>query len=225
MKLKMIKRSYSLEWKIALLISLGYCGYFLYGYFKNPEIIHDKSIFIGLAIFVSLFVMSLLGLLLGWKKREAINLEGWKYKLYGKNKRLFLLYTGFRIGEMLTIEKANVDLEQMTVKGGIKTKASKDRIVPIHPRIQKFVKQRMTETGKYLFSYNGKKLSTSQYYIFWNRVMDELKIHHTPHECPTHFPVKIWILPVQIKSALIMMGHNVKGRLVKEFTPIKLLRN
>jgi len=76
MKLKMIKRSYSLEWKIALLISLGYCGYFLYGYFKNPEIIHDKSIFIGLAIFVSLFVMSLLGLLLGWEKREAINLDG-----------------------------------------------------------------------------------------------------------------------------------------------------
>ena len=102
MKLKMIKRSYSLEWEIALLISLGYCGYFLYGYFKNPEIIHDKSIFIGLAIFVLLFVMSLLGLLLGWEKREAINLDGWKYKLYGKNKRLFLLYTGLVDGLLFT---------------------------------------------------------------------------------------------------------------------------
>ena len=102
MKLKMINRSYSLEWILDVLIRLGYCGYFLYGYFKNPEIIHDKSIFIGLAIFVSLFVMSLLGLLLGWKKREAINLEGWKYKLYGKNKRLFLLYTGLVDGLLFT---------------------------------------------------------------------------------------------------------------------------
>ena len=102
MKLKMIKRSYSLEWKIAFLISLGYCGYFLYGYFKNPETIHDKSIFIGLANFVSLFVMSLLGLLLGWEKREAINLDGWKYKLYGKNKCLFLLCTGLVDGLLFT---------------------------------------------------------------------------------------------------------------------------
>lgn len=102
MKLKMVKRSYSLEWKIVLFVSLGYCGYFLYGYFKNPEIIHDKSIFIGLAIFALLFVMSLLGLLLGWEKREAINLDGWKYKLYGKNKRLFLLCTGLVDGLLFT---------------------------------------------------------------------------------------------------------------------------
>ena len=46
--------------------------------------------------------MSLLGLLLGWEKREAINLDGWKYKLYGKNKRLFLLYTGLVDGLLFT---------------------------------------------------------------------------------------------------------------------------
>lgn len=123
---------------------------------------------------------------------------------------LFLLYTGFRIGEMLTIEKANVDLEQMTAKGGIKTKAGKDRIVPIHPRIQKFVKQRMTESGKYLFSYNGKKLSTSQYYIFWNRVMDELKIHHTPHECRHTFRSRLDSAGANKVCIDLMMGHKSK---------------
>lgn len=123
---------------------------------------------------------------------------------------LFLLYTGSRIGEMLTIEKANVDLEQMTVKGGIKTKAGKDRIVPIHPRIQKFVKHRMTETGKYLFSYNGKKLSTSQYYIFWNRVMDELKIHHTPHECRHTFRSRLDSAGANKVCIDLMMGHKSK---------------
>lgn len=94
MKLKVITRNYYLEWIVVLLVSLGYCGYFVYSYLKTPEIIDDKPASAGLAIFVSLFVLSFLGLLLGWKKKEAVDLEGWKYKLYRRNKSLFLLYTG-----------------------------------------------------------------------------------------------------------------------------------
>ena len=123
---------------------------------------------------------------------------------------LFLLYTGFRIGEMLTIEKENVDLEQMTIKGGIKTKAGKDRIVPIHPRIQKFVQQRMTEEGKYLFCYKGKKLSSSQYYIFWNDVMNTLQIHHTPHECRHTFRSRLDSAGANKVCIDLMMGHKSK---------------
>lgn len=66
---------------------------------------------------------------------------------------LFLLYTGFRISEMLTLESDNVDLEQMTMKGGIKTKAGKDRLIPIHPRIENFVRKHKAEGHKYLFTY------------------------------------------------------------------------
>ena len=122
---------------------------------------------------------------------------------------------------------SNVDLEQMTLKGGIKTKAGKDRIVPIHPRIQKFVKQRMTETGKYLFSYNGKKLSTSQYYIFWNRVMDELKIHHTPHECRHTFRSRLDSAGANKVCIDLMMGHKSKevGERVYTHKTIEELKN
>lgn len=123
---------------------------------------------------------------------------------------LFLLYTGFRIGEMLTIEKTNVDLEQMIVKGGIKTKAGKDRIVPIHPRIQKFVRNRMTEAGTYLFSYKGRKLSSSQYYIFWNDIMKQLKIKHTPHECRHTFRSRLDSAGANKRCIDLLMGHTSK---------------
>lgn len=123
---------------------------------------------------------------------------------------LFFLYTGFRIGEMTTIECANVNLEEMTIKGGIKTKAGKDRIVPIHPKIQGFVRNRMSEGNKYLFSYNGKKLSASQYYIFWNAIMEQLQMHHTPHECRHTFRSRLDSARANKRCIDLLMGHTSK---------------
>ena len=48
---------------------------------------------------------------------------------------LFMIYTGFRIGEVFTILKENVHLDEGYIIGGIKTKAGKDRIVPLPPQI------------------------------------------------------------------------------------------
>ena len=46
---------------------------------------------------------------------------------------LILTYTGFRIGEFLSLKKKeNVHLEEGYFTGGSKTDASKNRIVPIH---------------------------------------------------------------------------------------------
>ena len=52
---------------------------------------------------------------------------------------LFSLYTGFRPSEVLLIETVNVDLARWRIKGGIKTDAGIDRIVPVHPLIRQLV--------------------------------------------------------------------------------------
>lgn len=123
---------------------------------------------------------------------------------------LFFLYTGFRIGEMTTIECANVNLEEMTIKGGIKTKAGKDCIVPIHPKIQGFVRSRMSEGNKFLFSYKGKKLSATQYYIFWNQIMEQLSMSHTPHECRHTFRSRLDSAGANKRCIDLLMGHTSK---------------
>ncbi|MFZ2539806.1 MAG: tyrosine-type recombinase/integrase [Oscillospiraceae bacterium] len=124
---------------------------------------------------------------------------------------LVFLYTGFRISELLDIKTANVDLEAMTIKGGTKTRAGKDRIVPIHSKILKLIEVKMKEGNEYLFPYNNKKCSKVQYYIIWNIIMDELELNHTPHECRHTFRSRLDSAGANKVCIDLMMGHKSAG--------------
>ena len=73
---------------------------------------------------------------------------------------LFLLYSGFRISEMLDLETAKVNLETGTITGGTKTKAGKDRVVPIHSKVRHIVERRMKEGNQHLFYHRPCRIST-----------------------------------------------------------------
>lgn len=122
---------------------------------------------------------------------------------------LILLYSGFRISELLSLETEKINLGDIPYfQGGVKTKAGKDRIVPIHPLILDFVKARVQEGNKYLISVNGKKLSTSQYYIIWNQFMNKLNQEHTPHECRHTFRSRLDSAGANKVCIDLMMGHK-----------------
>lgn len=123
---------------------------------------------------------------------------------------LFMLYTGFRIGEMITIESQNVDINQMIIKGGIKTSAGKNRIVPIHPRILSIVQNRLSDGHTYLFSYNHKKLTKSSYYIYWGTIMQQLGMQHTPHDCRHTVRTMLDSAGANKKCMDLIMGHASK---------------
>ncbi len=120
---------------------------------------------------------------------------------------LFFLYTGFRISEVLSLETENIDLVQMTIKGGLKTKAGRDRIVPIHPRLLPLIEKRMAEGASYLFSLNGRPISATYYYRFWHAVMDSLSMRHTPHECRHTFRSRLDSAGGNKKCIDLLMGH------------------
>lgn len=63
---------------------------------------------------------------------------------------LIMVYIGFRISELMELTRFSVDLERQTVTGGMKTEAGKGRIVPIHPKILKYVKAWCDRGGKSL---------------------------------------------------------------------------
>ena len=96
---------------------------------------------------------------------------------------IFLLYTGFRINEMLSLKVENVNLAEGFMIGGSKTTAGKNRIVPIHSKILPIVEARVAEGNEYLFSYNEKQMCQATYRTFWNDVMQANSLKHTPHEC------------------------------------------
>lgn len=123
---------------------------------------------------------------------------------------LVFLYAGWRIGELLTLKTADVDLKEMTFKGGIKTKNGKGRVVPIHSKIQSIVERRVNEGNTYLFSMNGKKISATQYYTFWNGIMEQLGQTHTPHECRHTFRSRLDSAGANKVCIDLMMGHKSK---------------
>lgn len=98
---------------------------------------------------------------------------------------IVMIYTGFRVGELLDIENANVDLENWTIIGGSKTEAGMNRIVPISKHIRPLIEKRYDSSNKYLFTRkNGKPYTYSNYLREnWNRIMESLGMDHRPHEC------------------------------------------
>lgn len=123
---------------------------------------------------------------------------------------LVFLYSGFRISELLGLKTENVDLDQGTFQGGTKSASGKNRIVPIHSKIFELVQRRVEEGNEYLFSINGKKVSTPKYYEIWNSIMNELEMEHTPHECRHTFRSRLDSAGANKVCIDLMMGHKSK---------------
>lgn len=123
---------------------------------------------------------------------------------------LIFLYSGFRISELLDMKTCNIDTVQWTFKGGTKTKAGKDRLVPVHSLIQDIVKTRIDQGNEYLLCKDGKKLNQTTYRDYWKKLTDYLKIEKTPHECRHTFESILDSKGANRKCIDLMMGHVSK---------------
>lgn len=126
------------------------------------------------------------------------------------NTVLIYLYSGFRLNELLNMKTNQVSLTEKTFTGGIKTKNGKDRVVPIHPRIEPFIKKLVKENKEYLFSFNGKRITQTQYYKFWDEVMQMIDAEHTPHEARHTFETNLDNAGGNRKCIDLLMGHKSK---------------
>lgn len=125
---------------------------------------------------------------------------------------LFFLYTGFRISEMIDLRTETVNLQECTLTGGTKTAAGKNRLIPIHSKIQSIVQKRFEQSKSgYLFEHNGKKLNQTQYREFWAAIMEALKMDHTPHECRHTFRSRLDSAGANKVCIDRLMGHKSKG--------------
>ena len=64
---------------------------------------------------------------------------------------LFGCYSGMRPGEICNIKKSDVNTNEWYLTGGSKTKAGKNRIVPLHSKIRNIISRYMEEGGELLF--------------------------------------------------------------------------
>ncbi len=136
----------------------------------------------------------------------------WKIKDFkNADMVLFDLYTGFRPSEILLIENKYVDLVRWRIKGGMKTDAGRDRVVPIHEKIRPIVEKHYNPDNKYLFlDETGKQMTYDQYRGRFKNVMRQIGATHTPHEarhtfisCAKHFKVDDLLLKA-------LVGHKIR---------------
>lgn len=104
---------------------------------------------------------------------------------------------------MLNLKPEDIDLHAGTMKGGTKTKAGKDRVVPIHSKIRPLIERRLAEGGPRLISYNGKVCNQTQYRIFWADIMKALEMNHT-------FETQLDSAGANRKCIDLLMGHVSK---------------
>ena len=99
------------------------------------------------------------------------------------------------------------------MKGGIKTKAGKNRIVPIYSKIFELIEQRVSEENEYLFSDDTtQQLSTFQYYkIAWKPIMKQLNMKYTPHECRHTLRSKLDSAGANKVCIDLIIGHKSAG--------------
>ena len=102
---------------------------------------------------------------------------------------LVSIYSGWRPGELVAYT-----IEGDLMRGGSKTEAGRDRIVPIHPKIKGFVQE-------YRITY-------FTYRKHFNKLMEELGMDHTPHECRHTFVTMAKEKEINDNIIKLLVGHQ-----------------
>ena len=122
---------------------------------------------------------------------------------------LILLYSGWRITELLILKTEDVDLEAGTMKGGIKTKNGRGRIVPIHPLIRPFIEHRLNSSNEFLIVDDaGIPMTDKRYREQFSRVMKAAGLKHCPHECRHTLRSKLDSAGANKKCIDLILGHK-----------------
>lgn len=79
---------------------------------------------------------------------------------------LMLCYTGFRISEFLTLaaEDYHEENDIAYLRGGSKTEAGRNRIVPIHPKIKPYLLNRLKQNGDRIICHEDGRKIRPEYY-------------------------------------------------------------
>lgn len=142
---------------------------------------------------------------------------------------LIQCYSGWRPQELGLLKLENVDLENWTFQGGMKTEAGTDRVVPIHSRIRPLVLRKYQEAeslgSKYLFNGAGGRrknimFTYNRYQKGFTQVRDELKLNpdHRPHDGRTHFVTAAKKAGVDEYAIKYIVGHKISDITEKVYT-------
>ena len=153
------------------------------------------------------------------------------YKIDYVDVILIQCYSGWRPQELGLIELANVNLDEKTIVGGMKTEAGTNRIVPIHSRIYPLIERRYCEAKKlgsaYLINCTDTHTHRSNLHMTYEkyrqrfmRIMELLKLNpeHRAHDPRKQFVTMAKNAKVDEYAIKYIVGHIVNDITEKIYT-------
>ena len=148
---------------------------------------------------------------------------------------LIQCYSGWRPQELGLIEIENVNLNNNTFIGGMKTDAGTNRLVPIHPNIIPLVKKRYEEAiklnSKYLINCTDTHTHRSSLMFTYDKfqkrfgkIRDELNLNplHRAHDGRMHFITIAKKYGVDEYAIKYIVGHTINDITEKVYTKREL---
>ncbi|MCI6036328.1 MAG: tyrosine-type recombinase/integrase, partial [Firmicutes bacterium] len=136
------------------------------------------------------------------------------------------IYSGWRPQELAILKISDIDMETGTMKGGLKTEAGKNRIVPIHslikPLIEKRIQAALSLHSDYLFNdangQQGTYMTYDKYRSRFSKVMKRLNMTHRPHEVRHTFITKAKACNMDEYVLKLIVGHAINDITEKVYT-------
>lgn len=126
-----------------------------------------------------------------------------------------MCYLNFRVTEFLQLTADDymvTDTKIPILKGGIKSAAGKNRIIPIHPKVQDIVKNCINKGGKTIFCReNGEPINKDYYLKYCFRpAMQAIGFDNsfTPHSCRRTFSTRMSAAGARQEDIIALMGHT-----------------
>ena len=125
---------------------------------------------------------------------------------------LILIYSGMRCSEFLRLKTENIHLEERYIIGGIKTKAGRDRIIPIHKKLVPVIRKFYNPENKYLFPNDegGCMLYSHFRENKWEPYQEELGMNHLSHDCRHTCASKLEEAGVSDFHRKLILGHSIR---------------
>lgn len=137
---------------------------------------------------------------------------------------LIQCYTGWRPQELCNIKLEDVDFTENIIKGGMKTKAGKNRIVPICNKILPTVKKiyamsEMLGSNNLICDLDGSSLTYDKYYKRFQKAMNNISIvDHSPHDPRKQFITMAKSAGVDEYAIKRLVGHSINDITEKIYT-------
>lgn len=140
------------------------------------------------------------------------------------------IYSGWRPQELAKLQLSDIDLENGTFKGGLKTNAGKNRIVPIHSLIYDLVKQNYEKAvslgSEYLFNDENSRdmlyLTYDKYRRRFEKIVKYFNWQHTPHDTRHTFITKAKQYNLDDNVLKLIVGHSINDITEKVYTHRKI---